>query len=174
MNRRGVTLVELVVGVATAVTIGAVSAGILKAGIMTYGHSVRQNDALTRTRKAVGGEASAFGILRASRAANAVSALNAAQVGVLSSTSTVLTSYYVSGGQLFRAVAGAPSMHADEITSMTVNYYNLNGNGLIIESTSTASATLVTALVTLQGKTSRLRDYHLFSGTLLRNHSSTP
>ena len=174
MNRRGVTLIELLVGVATAVVIGAVSAGILKAGIMTYTHSVRQNEALTRLRKALGGEASAFGVLRASRAANAVSALSADTVGVVTSTSVVLTSYYVSGGKLYRSVDGVVTQHADEMTTVAVNYYNLDANGLIYESSVTASAMLVTAQVTLQGKTGKLRDYSLFSGTVLRNHPSLP
>jgi hypothetical protein len=171
MNRRGVTLVELLVGIATAVVIGAVSASILKAGIMTYNHSVRQNDALTRMRKALGGEGSAFGVLRAGRAASSVSALNASSVGVLSSTSSVLTSYYVSAGGLYRSVGGASSLHADKVTSIAVNYYNLDGSGLIVESTAAASAQLVTALVTLRGQNNKQKDYHLFSGTLLRNHS---
>lgn len=170
MNARGLTMIELLVGLATATIIGAVSAGILKAGIMTYTYSTRQNDALTRTRKALGGEGAAPGILRAGRLADAVSALDAAAVGVVSSTSTVLTSYYVSGGALYLSKSGTPVLHADSITSLTVNYYNMNGSGLIVESTAPASARLVTALVTLRGKTSKLRDYHLFSGTLLRNH----
>lgn len=171
MSGRGATLVELLVGIATAVVIGAVSASILKAGIMTYSHSVRQNEALTAMRKAVGGEGAAFGVLRASRAASSVSALDAASVGVVSSTSAVLTSYYVSGGKLYRSVGGAAGVHADKIASIAVNYYNLDGSGLIVESTAAASAQLVTALVTVKGQNSKRRDYHLFSGTLLRNHA---
>ena len=170
MNRRGVTLVELLVGLVTAVIIATVSAQILKAGILTYAFSVRQNEALTRTRKALGGEGAADGILRAVRAAYEVSALDAARVDVHSSTSAVLTSYYVTGGNLYRAKDGVGALHAEAVTEMTVNYYNINGSGQIVESTATASATLVTALVTLRGKTSKQKDYHLFSGTLLRNH----
>ncbi len=171
MNRRGLTLIELLVGLVTATIIGAVSASILKAGIMTYTHSVRQNDALTRTRKALGGEGSAAGIVRAGRSAHTVSALDAAVVGVLSSTSSALTSYAVTGGDLYLSRNGVTSLHADKITSMTVNYYNMDSAGLIFESTSAASARLVTALVTLQGATNKQKDYHLFSGTLLRNHA---
>lgn len=170
MNRRGVTLVELLVGLTTALIIGAVSASLLKAGIMTYTYSVRQNEALTRARKALGNEGEATGVLRGSRKADSVSALNAAQVSVQSSTSATVTSFYLGGSGLYRSVSGAPTLHAESITSMTVNYYNLNGSGLIIESTAAASATLVTAQVTVAGKTSKDRSYHLFSGTLLRNH----
>lgn len=169
MNARGVTLVELLVGLAAATVIGAASAGILKAGIMTYAHSVRQNDALTRTRKAMGGAGSAAGILRASRPSSSVSALNAASVVVVS-TSAALTTYSTSGGNLYLTKDGTTSLHADKVTSIAVNYYNLDGSGLIFESTSAASARLVTALVTLKGTTSRQKDYALFSGALLRNH----
>lgn len=170
MNARGLTLVELLVGLVTAGIIGAVSAGMLKAGIMTYTHSVRQNDALTRTRKAVGGEGSAAGVLRGSRSAHTVSALAADEVRVLVSSSSVLTNYYVSGGDLFLSRDGAAGLHADKVTSIAVNYYNLDGNGLIVESTAAVSARLMTALVTVAGQTSKQKDYHLFSGTLLRNH----
>ena len=170
MNRRGLTLVELLVGLVTAVIIGAVSASMFKAGIMTYTHSVRQNGALTRTRKALGGEGSAAGITRTGRSAYAVSALDAGSVGVLSSTSAVLASYAVSGGDLYFSKAGVSKLHVDKITSMSVNYYNMDSSGLIFESTSAASARLVTTLVTLRGNNSKQKDYHLFSGVLLRNH----
>ena len=170
MNSRGLTLVELLVGLVTATIMGAVSASILKAGIVTYTHSVRQNDSLTRTRKAMGGEGSAAGIVRAGRAAYEVPALDADTVGVLTSSSSILTSYYVSNGNLFLDKGGASGLHAGKVTSIAVNYYNLDGNGLIFESTSAASARLVTALVTVAGATNKQKDYRLFSGTLLRNH----
>lgn len=170
MNRRGLTLVELLVGLVTALIIGAVSASILKAGIMTYTHSVRQNEALTRARKAVGGEGSAAGVVRAARSAHAVSDLEDDEFGVLSSTSSVLTTYEVEDGGLYLTKDGVSTLHADQITEIAVNYYNLDGDGLIAESTSAASARLVTALVTLKGKTPKQKDYKLFSGVILRNH----
>jgi hypothetical protein len=170
MNRRGLTLVELLVGLVTALIIGAVSASILKAGIMTYTHSVRQNEALTRTRKAVGGEGSAAGVVRAGRSAHTVDALNASAVEIRSSTSSVLSTYAVSGGNLYLTKGGVSGLHADQITAIEVNYYNMDGDGLIAESTSAANARLVTALVTLKGKTAKQKDYKLFSGVVLRNH----
>lgn len=169
MNSRGVTLVELMMGVVTAVIIGAASAGLLKAGIMTYTFSVAQNEALTKTRKAVSGEGSVSGIVPAGRGAYAVDALNASQVAVLSSSAAVVTSYYISSGSLFKSKGGTAGLHAESITSVEVNYYNMDSNGLITESTSAASARLVTALVTMAGKTSKLKDHKLFSGTTLRN-----
>lgn len=169
MNARGVTLVELLVGLVAATVIGAASAGILKAGIMTYSHSVRQNEALTRTRKALGGEGAAAGIVRASRPSAAVSALNAASVVVVS-TSADLTTYAVSNGNLYLTKAGITTLQADKVGAVAVNYYNLDSSGRIFESTSAASARLVTALVTVKGATSKQKDYNLFSGALLKNH----
>jgi len=173
MNERGVTLVELLAGLVAATIIGAASAGILKAGIMTYTHSVRQNDSLTRTRKAIGGEGAAAGILRTSRPSATVSALNAGSVVVLS-TSAVESNYYTNGGNLYLTKGGVGGLHADKITTIAVNYYNMNASGLIIESTSAASAVLVTTLVTVKGQTSKQKDYTLFSGATLRNHANHP
>ena len=170
MNRRGLTLVELLVGLVTALIMGAVSAGILKAGIMTYTHSARQNDVLARARKALGGEASAAGVVRAARSAHTVSDLEDDEVGVLTSSSSVLTSYEAEDGSLYLTKGGVTTLHADQVTEIAVNYYNLDGNGLIFESTAAASASLVTTLVTLKGKNNKQKDYKLFSGVVLRNH----
>lgn len=169
MNSRGVTLIELMMGVVTAVIIGAASAALIKAGILTYSFSVSQNAALTRTRKAMQGEGSASGILPVGRGAYAIDEMNASEVEVLSSSSAVLTSYYVSEGNLIKDTDGVPGLHAESITTVEFNYYNLNASGLIVESTSAAGARLVTALVTVAGKTNKHKDHKLFSGTTLRN-----
>lgn len=169
MSARGLTLVELCVGLVAATVIGAASAGMLKAGIMTYTHSVRQDEALTRMRKAVGGEGSAAGILREGRPSAYVSTLDPASVVVLS-TSAAAAAFSVSGGSLYRTKDGTTSLHAEKIKSITVNYYNLDSSGLIIESTSAASARLVTAQVTVGAVNAKQKDYNLFSGALLRNH----
>lgn len=169
MSARGLTLVELCVGLVAATVIGAASAGMLKAGILTYSHSVRQNESLSRLRKAVGGEGSAAGILREGRPSASVSALDASSVVVLS-TAAAATTYAVSGGSLYLTKDGTTSLHAEKIKSIAVAYYNLDANGLIIESTSAASARLVTAQVTVGAVNAKQKDYNLFSGALLRNH----
>lgn len=169
MNRRGVTLIELMVAVVTAAIIAAASAALIKAGIMTYAFSVRQNEALTKTRKALGRESASSGIMPTGRYAHTVSALNAANVTVLVSSNSTANSYYVSAGALTRSQGGTPAVHAESITTFAVNYYNMNASGLIIESTSAASARLVTALVTVDAKTNKQKSHTLFSGAMLRN-----
>lgn len=170
MKNRGFTLVELMVGVVTATIIGTVSAQLLKVGLMTYNHTVRQHDSLSRTRRALGGEGAATGILWASRGANTVSGIDAAAAAVVAPVSAEVTSYYVAGPGLYRSRSGTAVMQADEITGLTVNYYNMSPAGVLQVSSAPSAATLVTTLVTMQGKTSRQTDYRLFSGAALRNH----
>lgn len=169
MNTRGVTLIELMMGVVTVAIIAAASAALLKAGIVTYSFSVRQNEALTKTRKALGRDGAASGIMPTGRYAHAVGALNAAAVTVLVSSDSAVDSYYVAGGALERSQGGTAAVHAESIASLAVNYYNMNSSGLIVESTAAASARLVTALVAMPAKTNKQKSHRLFSGTMLRN-----
>lgn len=170
MNDRGLTLLELLVGIVTAAIIGAVSTQMLKAGIMTYNFSVSQNDALTKTRKALGREGASSGIMPAGRAAAKVLGLGVSSVTFASLYSGV-TTYYVTAGNLNRTGTAGSALQAGSITSLAVGYYNMDANtGLIRVSSAASSATLVTALVTLKGKTNKLSDYTLYSGALLRNH----
>lgn len=170
MNKRGFTLVELMVGVVTAAIIGTVSAKLLQVGLMTYHYTVRQHDSLTRTRRALGGEGSATGILWASRGASIVSGISADAAAVVAPVSAEVTSYYVGGDGLYRSRSGTAVLHADAITNLTVHYYNMSPAGVIQVSSAPSAATLVTTMVTMQGKTSRQTDYRLFSGASLRNH----
>jgi hypothetical protein len=169
LDSKGLTVMELVVGVATAAIIGLVSAYLVKAGIMTYNYSARLDDALTRTRRSLGGAGSATGILESSRSGYAVTALNASTVTV-NSPASLTNSYYVNDQGLFRSKSGVGSVQADQITHLAINYYNLDASGLIIESTAAVSAKLVTALVTLQTKSKQPKTVKLFSGAILRNH----
>jgi hypothetical protein len=171
MNKRGFTLLELLVGLVTATVIGAVTAQIMKAGIMTYNFSVRQNAAMTRTRKALGGMGSATGIMPESRAAVSFAGINGSTVSVVSSSNSVVVSYYVAGSNLLRSKTGSTIVLSDEVTRLSVNYYNMDAVTRLIRVSSAASlATLVTSSVTLKGNSSRQKDYYLYSGALLRNH----
>jgi hypothetical protein len=63
-----------------------------------------------------------------------------------------------------------PVMHAEGVSAVALNYYNLNDAGRIIESTAPASAALITAMVSIHGKNPRRKTYNFFSGARLRNH----
>lgn len=167
--RRGFTIVELLVGVVTAATIATVSAMVLKAGLMTYNYTTRQNQMLAGGRKALGGEGSARGLVLTSRSSVSVTSLSASSLVVLS-TLSVVTTYAVSNENLVGTSSGATVLKAGPMSSLALNYYNLDGAGRIVESTAAASAVLVTALVSLQGQFAGQKTYTLFSGAKLRNH----
>ena len=169
MNR-GLTLIELLVGMATAVIIGAVCAKILHLGIVSYNYAYRQNASLIRTRKALVGDGAHTGVLAESRGAYAVSGVQASTASVLSTASAVLTNFYVTNGNLYRTKAGAASVQADSVSSLSLGYY-MSTDGMISSTTVISSATMVTALVTVgSGTTSAQKPYSLYAGARLRNH----
>lgn len=167
---RGVTLIELMVGLVTATIMAAVCAKVLQLGIMTYTYSVRQNSALTQTRKALAGDGARYGALAASRGAHSFSALGAASLAVKSSTDSVITNFFISGSNLYRTKSAETVLQADAVASIAVSYYNMDASGLIMTSTAAESSTMATTLVTVPGKTAKQKNYTLFSGAQLRNH----
>jgi Tfp pilus assembly protein PilV len=166
----GFTMLEALLGIAVASIIALASAGLFKAGIMTYNYTARQNDILENARKALSGDASKRGLLWAARTAPTVQALNAntlvvADVGGVTSTTFSLTSQnlnYTNASGTFKL--------ADKITAISFAYYNIGPDGRIQVSTAATSATLVTASLTLTGKNASQREYKAFSGARLRNH----
>lgn len=169
MNR-GLTLIELMVGMVTATIIAAVCAKVLLLGITTYNYAARQNASLTRTRRALGGEGAKIGVLGASRMAYSLSDIQSSSVAVLSPPAAVVTNYYVTSGGMYRTMGGVSTLQAEAISSLSVNYYMATA-GMISSTTVVSSATMVTALVTIgTGTTSAQKTYTLFAGAQLRNH----
>ena len=168
--KSGYTLLELVVGLAAAGIVAMATALLFKAGIVTYNYNIQQNAALSSARdafnKASGGRS---GMLWSSQSAQAVQSLSATSLAVIS-TSAVTTSYTLTNGTLIRAGGGGSTMpQAASISALAVNYYNMASSGLITESTAAASASMVTALMSVVGN-DKWRTYYMFSGTRLRNH----
>ena len=166
---RGVTLIEMLVGIVTASILVGVCAKVLQLGIVTYGYASRQNASLTRTRKATAGDGQQTGILEASREAYAFSSLQGSSVAVLAN-GAVAANYYVTNGNLYRTRAGSSIMQADGINSVGLSYYMATA-GMISSTTVAASASMVTATVTVgTGTTSAKKPYILYTGAQLRNH----
>lgn len=167
MNRRGFSVVELIIGIAVASVIAIVSASLFKAGIKTYRYTARQTVALAAGVSAMRGSGSREGMILASRSAQYVQALDAGQLAVRTSTGVVST-YMLSGGNLMRGLStGTTVTLAADVSALAVNYYNIAATGLIVESTVAANATMATFKVTVKGL-SGSRDF--FSGASLRNH----
>jgi hypothetical protein len=172
MNSRGLTLIELLVGMVTAAIIASVCAKVLLLGIKTYSYSARQTASLTRTRKALTGEGARTGVLGTSRGAYAFSTLSSSSFTVLSSATAVATNFYVTKSNLYRTKAGVTVLQSDAIGSLTMNYY-MSTNGIVSSTTVSSSATMVTALVSVTtgaATAGTQNGYSLYSGALLRDH----
>ncbi len=168
--KKGMTVIELLVGIATAAILVSVCAKVLQLGIVTYGFARRQNESLTRTRKAVAGDGSRAGILETSREGYQFASLPVSSVTVLASPTSAAANYYLKNGNLYRTVSGAGSVLADQVNSLSFDYY-MSSNGLVSSTTVASSATMVTATVTIgSGTTVEQKVYTLFTGAQLRNH----
>ena len=169
MRPRGFTLVEAMLGIAVAAVVGLVSARLFQAGLKTYQFSVRQGAALAAGAAAMRGEGARQGMLPTARAAKYVQSLSATSLALVSPTS-VVTTFYVSSGTLLRTQSpGTTLALVSDVGPLSVNYYNIDGAGLIAESTVTALATMVTFSLGVKGLPSSGPNI-LFSGAQLRNH----
>ncbi len=165
---RGVTLIELLIALTTAVTIATASVLLFKVAIRTYQTTARQTLALGSIRNSFSGDGSSTGMLEALRVGKTVSSLGGSTLVVVS-TSGVSTTFSLSGGNLSRVDGSGTDVLAGSISTMTFAYYNMNSSGLIMQSTAAASATMVTAQLTLTG-TGDQKTYVSFGGARLRNH----
>jgi len=170
MNRRGMTLLELLVGLITAGIIASVVARVLQLGIKTYRYSARQSDSLTRTRKALMGDGARLGVLAAGRESYSFSSVQTSSLAL--ATPSFSTNYYVTGSKLYRAKSGTTVVQADQVNGLTLGYY-MSTNGIISSTTIASSATMVTALVSVTTGAVSAGTYNafsLYSGAQLRNH----
>lgn len=166
--RRGFSLVELLIGVVTASVLALVTAQLFRIGMRTYQATLRQDQALSVIRGALGAEGSRVGLTWTSRGARAVQSLSATSLNVYASTTAVVTSFTTSGGTLWKTDASGTSKLTDRVAAIAVNYYNLDGSGRVVESTSAVAAALVTVRLTMT-QVSDQKSYESFSGALLRN-----
>lgn len=166
--RSGFSLVELLIGVVTASVLALVTAQLFRIGMQTYLSTMRQDQALSVIRQALGAEGSQVGLTWSSRGAHAVQSLSASSLAIHASTSTAVTTFTTSGGTLWKTDASGTSKLADRVASLAVNYYNLDGSGRVVESTAAAAAALVTVRLTMTVVPGQ-KSYESFSGALLRN-----
>lgn len=157
------------VGVAVSGVVALVTAGLFKAGLLTFNYAVRQNYALSSARKALDGDGPRYGMVWMSQGASFVETLAASSLTV-AAPNALPTTFAVHGQDLYQSQLDVKVKHAEGVSSVALNYYNLDDAGRIVESTSPASATLVTALVSIRGKDPRRKTYEFFSGAQLRNH----
>ena len=169
MNRKGVTVIELVIALAVGATVAIVTAALFKAGLKTFQYTARQNAALYSATTAFDGDGNNHGMVWMTHAAQSVSALTSTKLIVVSAAS-VPTVFSISGGKLYK-VSISTHIQATDVSSMTITYYNMDTSGLIAESTVASSATFATFLLQVSGLTGTQKTYNFFTGAQLRNHN---
>jgi hypothetical protein len=168
LNRRGITLLELTVGIALAGVVGLVSAGLFKAGIKSYNYSYRQTRIISSARKAMAGDGPRLGMTLATLNASAVDALAVSSLTV-TPAGDFSTTFLLSDGGLYRHRLATRSLQAESVTGLQVAYYNLDAAGRIMVSTSAASAAYVTTQIELKGARPGDKTYNFAAGALVRN-----
>jgi hypothetical protein len=98
-----------------------------------------------------------------------VQSLDAATL-TLSTISGGTVTYSVNGDAFTRVSGTSTMVLATGVTSLALKYYNLNAGGTIIESTAPASAALITARITVAGKSAADKTQVFYGGAKLRNH----
>lgn len=168
MNRRGMTLVEAVIGIAVLALIALGVAGIFKAGMQASNYSLRQTFVLANARKGLLGDGSAQGIVWNAREGDFVTALSTGSLTVTRPGASGV-SFFPAADSLRRSHSGVDTELAKGVSSLSVAYYNFDDSGRVIESTAAHSAALVTAEVVMTRRGQR--QYRFMTGARLRNHT---
>ena len=163
---KGMTLVELVMGLVIISVITGVITGLFKAGITSFNTTLRQTLVLTNARKAFDGDGNSYGLLWQAREAGSINTLSASGLH-LDSPRGFPVQYLVSDGVLWNVQQGDKTEQAKSISAMQTKYYQMNAQGIIMESAEASSATMITA--NLQMQSPQKKTYSFFSGAQLRN-----
>lgn len=154
-------------GLSAALVIAGVTALLFKNAIATYNYTYRQSLALARLRDASVGVGAKKGLLESARIAKQISALTGGQV-IFVSTAGANTQFSITGTDLYRTEGGVSTQLSQNVSSMSLTYYNMTSAGLIMQSTAANTASFVTAYFKVTG-TGTQREYASFVGARLRN-----
>jgi type II secretory pathway pseudopilin PulG len=165
---RGLTLIELVIGIAVTGTVALVLASLIKGGTNVYVFTTRQAAALQSAREALVGNGNKNGLIPAALQAYSVadsSSTTSLEVSPLSGQSTT---YLISKNGLYQSVLSNETLLASNVIGLTVTYYGISTSGLIYSTTIPASVSLVTVLVQTQATATGAKIDSFFSGGRLR------
>jgi prepilin-type N-terminal cleavage/methylation domain-containing protein len=165
-TRRGMTLVEMSVGIAVLSVITLVTAALFKAAIKSYNYTINQVNVLSNARKALEGEGAEHGMAWESMGASSVAGLDAGTLA-LNGPSGPTTTFALSGTTLRRTRLLDARDQAAGVASLQIAYYSLDAAGGVVESTSAADAAFVTQTLSMRGLGGKT--YLFFSGESLRN-----
>lgn len=166
---RGFTLPELAVGVLLLGMAGLVGARMLMALAKGSVYTARQSAVLAQSRRALVNSGGERGMVWAAQEAREIRSLSTATLQLVVPGPVNVDYDVVASSVLVKTEGGLANVQASYISSMTVSYFELDANGLIVQSTVAANASLVQFVLAVKGKTSRDRTYSILSGAWLRN-----
>jgi prepilin-type N-terminal cleavage/methylation domain-containing protein len=162
---RGVTLVELMIGVAVIGVLSLVIAGMLKAGMTTYNYTMKKLVILRHTRQALDSSGASHGMVWAIRGAQGVWALESDALSLQSANGS-RSRLSVVENKLTSSQFDVATTQSDGISSVRFKYYNLDDSGRLVESSVPQSVALVVSTIKMpDGRT----EHVTFSGAALRN-----
>jgi len=164
----GFTLMELTIGLASFGIIGAILVMLFSAGLKSVNYSLFQTLMLTSARQAFEGSDTLHGMVWQARQAASLNDLAASTLD-LNTPAGSLVQYQISNQSLINVQQGIQKTQAVKVVALSVNYYAMNSQGTIVQSTTAASATMVTTSIQIQGP--KFQPHYFFTGAELRNRS---
>lgn len=163
----GMTLVEVIVGLAVLGTLAVVLAYLFRVTLFSSQRASFQFNLLTNARKALAGEGAYSGMLLSSQGSFLVNQLSTATLSVKDSAGITTAFTLNASGDLRETLGAATRTRAKGLTDLSVTYYARGPDYRIYEATAPATARLVavTFQMSRPGRTVRF-----FSGGTLRNH----
>lgn len=170
-DERGLTALELIIGVGVLATLGLVLLGLLRASILSSGRSAERTFILSAARKALGGSDAFNGIVSDCQQATDVKALNPGKLSLGTPEGSWLTYDLPPSGRLLYSGPETGGLTIDTkakgLAGLSFRYYGRGADYRVFESTAATGASLVTVSFEVPAKARTLR---LFAGSRLLNH----
>ncbi len=172
---RGMTLVELMIGVAIISVLSLIIGLLLKTSMRVANYTLWKSSVLANSRKSLAGDFGVRGIIWGARRSVNVSILDPVLLTLIPPAPETPPNYVISivpdanatGLSLSR---GPRETLVHAVNAVKFDYYHIDPvTELIAIPATDAEATFLTADVTMQGA-GILNSYSVFSGTGLRNH----
>lgn len=166
LQDRGVTLVELVLGIAVAATLSLVVARMFQSAMVSSRWSALEITLLTNARKALAGDASFRGLVLDGQSSVQVTTPTASALGLVDSLGVSTTYTLSASGNLLSTKQGAAAVRASGLSELSFAYYAVDSSYLIFVSTYGQGTHLVTMSFNLKRGSKKVA---FFGGANLRN-----
>ena len=140
----GLTLVDLVIGIAALGTLSLMIAYMFRASMISYQSSYRHATLLQNSRKAMTGEAAFRGMILESNFSQYVTTPSVSQLSLVDRLSVATTYSLSAAGNLVSEKQGTMTSRAEGLSSLSMRYYTRSYQYIVSESTEPSQARLVT------------------------------